>query len=174
MAELKIRTARHTTKVAAPPKRVYQLIANVDRWPRLFDSVLAVEHIGYDGTNERVRFWGTFGERRGSWVSARDVNPKRMWVRFRQERAAAPFASLGGLWLVVPKGSGSLVALDHYYRVVDDNPAAARHLERTIARSSTEMLDSVRVAAEAGDDAVDDRWFPLPDPAEGMEGVRLS
>ncbi|MCT2587979.1 aromatase/cyclase [Actinophytocola gossypii] len=171
MAELKIWTARHTTKVAAPPKRVYQLIANVDRWPRLFESVLAVEHIGYDGNSQRVRFWGTFGERRGSWVSARELNPKRLRVRFRQEHAAAPLASMGGIWLIVPKGSGSMVALDHYYRVVDDNPAAARHIEHTIARSSTSMLESLRTTAETDED---DRWLPLPDPALGLEGVRLS
>lgn len=169
--ELRIWTARHTTKVAAPPKRVYQLIANVDQWPRMFESVLAVEHLGYHGTNERVRFWGTFGEHRGSWVSAREINPKRMQVRFRQERSNAPLASLGGVWLVMPKGSGSEVVLDHYYRVVDNDLAAAQGLEQTIARSSTAMLASLRAAAEAD---ADDMWFPLPDAVRGMEGVRLT
>jgi uncharacterized protein YndB with AHSA1/START domain len=170
--ELRVWTARHTIKVAAPPKRVYQLVTNVDQWPRLFDSVLAVEHLGYHGTNERVRFWGTFGEHRGSWVSAREVNPKRMQVRFRDERSNPPLASLGGLWLVVPKGSGSQVVLDHYYRVVDNNVAEAQGLEQTIARSGNAMLAALREAAEAGD--TDDMWFPLPDPVRGLEGVRLT
>lgn len=173
MAELRIWTARHTIRVAAPPKRVYQLIANVDQWPRMFDSVLAVEHIGYDGTGERVRFWGTFGDRRGSWVSSREVNPRRLQVRFRQERSAPPFASLGGLWLVVPKGAGSLVALDHYYRVVDDDPVAAQRLDEAVGRYSGAMLASLRQVAEVG--LEDDMWFPLPDPVgEGLEGVKLT
>jgi aromatase len=173
MAELKIWTVRQTIRVAVPQKRVYQLIANVDQWPRMFDSVLAVEHVGYDGTCERVRFWGTFGDRRGSWVSSREVNPKRLQVRFRQERSTPPLESLGGLWLVVPKGDGSLVALDHYFRVVDDDPVTAQRLEETIGRSSAAMLGSLRDVAEHG--LEDDMWFPLPDPVgKGMEGVSLT
>ncbi len=167
--EQRIWTARHTVKVAASPKRLYQLIANVDNYPKLFEAVLAVEHLGYDGTNERVRFWGSFGEHRGSWVSLREVNPKRMRVRFRQERSSAPLASLGGLWMIVPKGSGSEVVLDHYYRVVDDNILAAQRIELTIGRSATSMLDSLHEVAEAGD--AFGMWYPLSDTVRGLEGV---
>lgn len=167
--EQRIWTARHTVRVATSPRRIYQLIANVDNYPKLFDGVLAVEHLGYDGTNERVRFWGTLGEYRGSWVSLREVNPKRMRVRFRQESSSAPLASLGGLWMVVPKGSGSEVVLDHYYRVVDDNVLAAQRIERTIGRSATSMLESLHAAVEAGD--AFGMWYPLSDSVRGLEGV---
>jgi uncharacterized protein YndB with AHSA1/START domain len=154
MAELMIRTVRDTIRVAAPPQRVYQLIANVDRWPHMFDTVLAVEHIGWHGSGERVRFWGAFGDRRGSWVSAREVNPKRLQLRFRQERAAYPLASLGGLWRVVAKGTGSQVTLDHYFTVVGDNPVEAARLAETIDASGVAMLAAVRRAAERVDDMV--------------------
>ncbi|HWM07350.1 MAG TPA: aromatase/cyclase [Actinophytocola sp.] len=172
MAELRIWTVRHTIKVAAPPKQVYQLIANVDRWPQIFDSVLAVEHIGYDRTGERVRFWGTFAERRGSWVSSREVNPKRLQVRFRRERSAHPFASLGGLWLVAPKGTGSTVALDHYYRIVDDDQIEAKRVDESIEDYSNTMLEAVRSAAELG--GLDDVWLPVPERmGESVEGLTL-
>jgi aromatase len=174
MAELRIRTVRDTIRVAAPPQRVYQLIANVDRWPRMFDTLLAVEHIGWHGSGERVRFWGTFGERRGSWVSSREVNAKRLQLRFRQERAAYPLASLGGLWLVVPKGTGSLVTLDHYFTVVADDPVETTRLAETITESGTEMLAAVRRAAEHGisDEHVDDMWLAMPNGVRDMaEGV---
>lgn len=169
MAELRIWTARHSIRVAAPPKRVYQLIANVDRWPRLFDPVLSVEHIGFDGTGERVRFWVRTDGRLRSWVSSREVNPKRLQVRFRRERSDGPLASLGGLWLVLPKGDGSLVALDHYYRVAGDDPAQAQRIEESITATSTAMLAAVREAAE-----LDDVWHPMPDQVpvdDKAEGV---
>ncbi len=170
MAELRIRTVRHTIRVAAPPQRVYQLVANVDHWPHMFDTVLAVEHIGWSGTGERVRFWGTFGERRGSWVSAREVNPRRMQMRFRQERAAHPLASLGGLWGIVPKGAGAVVTLDHYYTVVGDDPVEAQRLADTIGENATDMLAAVQRTAEHGipERRVDDVWLAVPDGVEGV------
>lgn len=170
MAGLRIRTTRHTIRVAAPPQRLYQMIANVDHWPHVFDSVLAVEHIGWSGTGERVRFWGTFGDRRDSWVSSREVNPKRMQLRFRQEGAAHPLASLGGLWIVVPKGVGAVVALDHYYTVVDDDPVEAKRLDETIDQTGIDMLDALRRAAEI--DGVGDLWLAVPaGPHDRTEGV---
>jgi hypothetical protein len=133
----------------------------VDRWPHIFDTVIAVKHIGWDGTGERVRFSGTFGDRRGSWVSSRELNPKRLQLRFRQEHAPHPLASLGGLWLVVPKGAGSLVVLDHYYTVVNDDPALARRLDKTIARNAVGLLAALRRAAETGD--TDGTWLAVPE-----------
>ncbi|GAB3458632.1 aromatase/cyclase [Actinophytocola sediminis] len=165
--EQRIWTARHTVRVAASPRRIYHLIANVDHYPRLFGEILSVEHLGYDGTNERVRFWGTFGDHRGSWVSLREINLKRMRVRFRQEHASAPLASLGGLWRVLPKGSGAEVVLDHYYRVVDDDIVAAQRLEQAIGRSAGAMLDALH---EVTDEDFG-MWPPFADAVRGLEGV---
>jgi aromatase len=121
-----------------------------------------------------VRFWGAFGDRRGSWVSSREVNPKRLQLRFRQERAAYPLASLGGLWRVVAKGTGSQVTLDHHFTVVDDNPVEAARLAETIAASSVAMLAAVARAAERGTvgERVDDMLLAVSDGIRGgMKGL---
>jgi aromatase len=157
MAELRIRTARHVVRVAAPPDRVYQLIAEVGNWPQVFDPIITVDRLGFDGTTERVRIWELVDGDVHSCVSHRQGNPSRMQVRFRQEGAPHPIASMGGLWLVVPKGNGCLVALDHYYRVVDDNPVDVRWLAQAIDRSSTAMLSALREAAEL--DGTPDLWL---------------
>ncbi|OLF17547.1 aromatase/cyclase [Actinophytocola xanthii] len=161
MTELSIWTARRSVTIAAPPRRVYQLVADIDRWPALFGAVRAVEHLGVDATGERLRLWGTVGGRTGSWLSSRAANPKRLQVRFRHESVLPPLVSLGGLWLVVPKGGGSHVELAHYFRVVDDSPAEASRLEQVIAATSGTLLASLREAAEG-------RWLPLAQPVEVM------
>lgn len=168
MAELRIWTSRHSIRVAAPPKRVYQAIVHVDRWPELFDSLEAVEHLGFDGTSERIRFWKRKGDRLSSWTSIREMNPKRLQVRFRQEHFDPPLASMGGLWFVVQKGSGSLVVLDHYYRVIDDDRAAAERLERAIAANSVTMLESLR--SELSSDT-NDIWLSLAEEISATGGV---
>jgi aromatase len=173
-ALLRVWTTRHTIRVAAPPKRVFQLIAHVDRWPRLFDTLVAVEHIGFNGTSERIRFWKKADGALRSWISARELNPKRLQVRFRQEDYPQPLVSMGGLWLVVPKGSGSVIALDHYYRVTGDDAVAARHFEEKLDAISTSMLQSLRHNAERGGQE-DDLWLSFAnrvnDSNDAAEGV---
>ena len=147
MTEMKIWTARQTVRVAAPPKRVYELIADVDGWPSVFASVTTVERLGFAGACERVRVVEDDGH---AWLSVRETNAKRLQVRFRHLDVPAPYASVGGLWLVVPKAAGAVVALDHYYRVVDDSPVTAARMARELAASGTRMLGTLRRTAEFG------------------------
>ncbi|MFL6124113.1 SRPBCC family protein [Actinophytocola sp.] len=150
MTELRIWTARHTTRVAAPPKRVFEVVANVDRWPALLAPLLAVEHLGFDGVCERVRFAQQVdGVTTTDLTMVRELNPKRMQVRFRQVDVRPPVATMGGIWVVVPKGRGALVALDHYYRVVDNDPVTAAAVERTIAAGSMSMLEALRQTVDS-------------------------
>jgi hypothetical protein len=148
MAELRIWTARNTIRVAAPPKRVFELVANVDRWPALIDPLAAVEHLGFDGVCERVRFVKQVDGVARDLTMVRELNPKRMQVRFRQVDVAPPVASLGGIWLVVPKGLGSMVAIDHYYRVTDNSAVTAARIEAEIAVESTTMLTALQRTME--------------------------
>src|SRR5439155_18144661 len=74
-------------------------------------------------------------------------------------------ASLGGLWLVLPKGSGSLVALDHYYRVVGDDPVEAEWLARNLERTAAAMLASLRDTAELGGE-LDELWVSGEDSVD--------
>jgi polyketide cyclase/dehydrase/lipid transport protein len=147
MTELRIWTTRHTIRVPAPPKRVFQLLAHIEGWPELFESLAAVERLGFEGTGERVRFWQNVDGQLRSWTSVRELNPRRMQVRFRQLELPAPLASMGEQWVVTPKGAGSVVVLDHYYRVVGDQ-ADALYVERDLDATSTAMLAGLRHHAE--------------------------
>lgn len=162
MADLRIRTARHTVRVAAPPKRVYQLIADVKRWPQIFEPTVSVEHLGFDGASERMRVWELVDGDVHTCVSHRELNPLRLQIRFRCQDPPRPVASMGGLWLVTPKGSGSLVTLDHHYRVVDDDPADAQWLANAIDRNSTAVLAALRETAELDGD-VEQLWLSCED-----------
>jgi aromatase len=148
MTELMIWTARHTVRVAAPPKRVFELIANVDRWPALLGRLVSVAHLGFDGACERVRFSQEVDGVPHELTMVRELNPKRLQVRFRQVDVRPPVASMGGFWLVTPKGLGSMVALDHYYRVVGNAPETAAGVEQEIAASARSMLAALRRTME--------------------------
>lgn len=151
MTQLRIWTARHSIRVAAPPKRVFELVADIDRWPGLFDAIESVEHLGFDGMCERVRVWKRVDGESTGWMSVRELNAKRLQVRFRELDFPPPFASMGGLLAVTPKRAGSVIALDHYYRVVGDQATTAARAERDISTNSMEMLNVLRQTAEVDD-----------------------
>lgn len=147
MAELRIWTTRQTVKVAAPPTRVFELLADIEGWPSVFDSVAAVERLGFDRGGERFRIVESTGN---TWVSVRETNAKRLQVRYRRTDPPAPLESMAGLWRVETKVTGVVVALDHYFRVADDSPETAAVAARRIAAIGTEMLGSLRRAADSG------------------------
>jgi aromatase len=148
MTELRIWTARQSIRVTAPPKRVFELVADIGRWPALFDSCVSVERLGFDGLRERVRYRTRHGDVLRDWTSVRELDPARLRIRFRHVDFPPPLASMGGRWLVVPKGTGSVIELDHYYRVADDDPATAAAVERDITTTGAAMLGALRQTAE--------------------------
>ena len=147
MAELKIWTTRQRVKVAALPKRVYELVVDIEGWPAVFDSVAAVEPLGTDRACERFRIVERSGN---SWISVREANQKRLQVRYRRLDPPAPLRSMAGLWRVETKAVGVVVALDHYYSVADDDAETAAEAARQITAIGTAMLDSLRRTAEFG------------------------
>jgi aromatase len=147
MAELKIWTTRQRFKVAAPPKRVYELLADIEGWPSVFDSVAAVEPLGIDRVLERYRIIERTGN---TWISVREANPKRLQVRYRRTDPPAPLKSMAGLWQVEPKVAGVVVSLDHYFRVADDRAETAAAAAQKITAIGAAMLTSLRRTAELG------------------------
>jgi aromatase len=160
MAELKIWTTRQRFKVAALPKRVYELVADIEGWPSVFDSIAAVEPLGTDRVCERFRIVERSGN---SWISVREENQKRLQVRYRRLEPPAPLRSMAGLWRVETKAVGVVVALDHYFSVADDSAETAAEAARHITAVGTAMLESLRRTAELG--AVPHLFRPGPDSA---------
>lgn len=148
MTELKIWTTRQTIKVAAPPKRVYALLAGIEGWPSLFDSIAAVEQLGPNRDTARFRIVETTGN---TWISTREANPKKLTVRYRRTNPPPPLESMAGLWRVETKVTGVVVALDHYFRVFDDSAETAAAAAEQIAARGTAMLTSLQRVADATD-----------------------
>lgn len=145
MAELKIWTTRQRFKVDAPPKRVYELVADIDGWPSVFDSVAAVEPLGIERDCQRFRIVEHGGN---SWISVREANPKRLQVRYRRTVPPAPLKSMAGVWRIEPKVVGVVVALDHYFSVAEDSAETAAVAARKIIAVGAGMLGSLRRTVE--------------------------
>ncbi|MDX2297283.1 MULTISPECIES: aromatase/cyclase [Streptomyces] len=144
----------HTITVAAPARRVFELIVDVGRWPETFPPTVHVQHVDRSGTRERIRIWATANGEVKTWTSRRELDHDRLRVSFRQEVSQPPVAAMGGEWIVETVDAGhTRVRLLHDFRAVGDDPQNVEWIERAIDRNSGAELNALRVAAERTGDA---------------------
>jgi aromatase len=141
----------HTIFIAAPPKTVYDLIADAGRWPYIFTPTVHVQRLYGTGTSERLRLWAVANGAVRSWISQRTMDPRDLRIRFRQESPAAPIASMAGEWVFVPlPDNATSVVLLHKFRAVDDDPGNIALITQAVDRNSTAELAALKTTAELG------------------------
>lgn len=139
----------HTVFVAAPPKVVYNLLADPARWPYIFSPIVHVERLAGGASDERLRLWAVANGAVRSWISRRTLDPNSLRIRFRQETPSAPVAMICGEWVLVPlPDNATSVVLLHEFRAVNDSPAATMLIKQAVDRNSTAQLAELKHIAE--------------------------
>lgn len=149
MPESDLFETEHQIKVSAAAETVYQLIADVAVWPRLFPPTVYVEHFERGDTHERIGIWATANGEVKNWISGRKLDPSALRVDYRQEVSQHPVAAMGGSWIVEPLSEDeSLVRLLHDYRAVNDDPATLDWIDNALNHNSEAELAALKEAAE--------------------------
>lgn len=139
----------HRIEVAAGPDAVYELVADVTRWPRVFGPTIHAEQLERTTHDERIRLWATANGDVKTWTSRREFQPQRRTVTFHQEVSQSPVASMRGDWIIEPLADGQTsVLLTHDYTAVDDVPDAEEWIARAVDRNSRAELASLKSAVE--------------------------
>ncbi|WP_199442838.1 aromatase/cyclase [Umezawaea beigongshangensis] len=155
------RHTAHSLVVAAPADRLYALVADVTRWPVIFEPSVHVQHLERGERAERFRLWALVGGEVLSWTSRRELDRAASRIAFRQERSQAPVASMGGVWRFTPlPGGRTEVVLEHDFTAVDDE-SAERVALAVDGNSTVELAALARIAEQ--DHAVDDLVFSFED-----------
>jgi aromatase len=149
MTEQPHREVEHEIAVRAPADEVYRLIADVANWPQIFPPTVYVKHLEHGDQDERIQIWATANGEPKTWISRRELDPKRRRIRFRQERSQPPVASMGGTWLIdATSPAECLVRLRHDYRAVDDDPRKLAWIDQAVDRNSRAELAALKTNAE--------------------------
>jgi aromatase len=144
------RHTRHEVTIEAPTDVVYDIVADVRRWPYTFPPTIHAERTELAGRDERIRIWALANGEAKSWHSRRVLDPDRRRVSFRQEVSTPPVAAMSGEWILRPlDGHRTHVTLTHDYRAVDDDPAGLDWIDRAVDRNSTSELAALAAAAAA-------------------------
>jgi len=144
-----IRNVEHEITVSAPSGRVYQLIADVDKWPEIFPPTVHAECADQDDSSELIRIWATANGTAKTWTSRRQHDTERMSIAFRQERSQHPVGGMGGKWVVEPISDAQCrVRLLHDYFALSDDPADLDWISQAVDRNSTAELHALKASAE--------------------------
>lgn len=143
----------HTVDIAAPARRIYEVIADVTTWPGHFPPTVLAERVAFDGTEERIRIWAIANDRLKSWESIRRLNEDAGTIEFEQARPSHPVAAMGGTWRINERpGGGCRVVLTHHYAAAGDDPEALALIDRAVDNNSKSELAALGRAAERAAD----------------------
>jgi aromatase len=139
----------HQIDVSAPPQAVFDLLADVTNWPRIFPPSVHVDRSEQDGDEERIHIWATANGTVKGWTSRRWLDRERLRIRFRQEVSQPPVAGMGGQWRIEPlPDGGARVRLDHDFQAVGNNAEEVSWILQAVDRNSTAELTALRTVAE--------------------------
>ncbi|MFJ9721240.1 aromatase/cyclase [Streptomyces sp. NPDC101209] len=139
------REVEHEITIDAPAAAVYDLLADVTHWPRIFPPTIHVDRLETDGAEERIRIWATANGQAKNWTSRRTLDPGRLTITFRQEVPAPPVKHMGGTWIIEPLGAAACsVRLLHDYSALGDDPHDLLWIERAVEKNSTSELAALK------------------------------
>jgi aromatase len=144
----------HRIDVAVVPDAVFDVLADVGRWPQILPATVHAERVATEGRRERIRIVATAGETVKSWESLRVIDADTRSIAFRQIQFQRPIGHMEGRWEVRDNGAGgSTVVLGHRFAANDSGRRAWLH--DVVDENSRVELDALRTALEtapAGDD----------------------
>lgn len=145
----------HEITVDAPAVRVYELIADVEKWPNMFDPTVHAVRVEQDGESERIRIWATANDSVKTWTSRRQLDPRALSIGFRQDKSQHPVGGMGGTWAIEPLTESTCrVRLLHDYFAASDDPADLDWITKAVDRNSTKELRALKSTAEVGGSAL--------------------
>ncbi|MEV7088428.1 aromatase/cyclase [Streptomyces sp. NPDC093085] len=162
----RLHRAEHTLTVDAPADVLYGLVADVTRWPAVFEPTVHVSHLERTARAERFEIWAEVNGRVAHWTSRRVLDPVRRYVSFRQDHSTPPVTTMSGGWHFreLPDGATEIV-LRHRFAVQDDDPEAVAAVTAALDRNGARELAALaRVAA--GPYPVEDLVFSFSDRVE--------
>jgi aromatase len=150
------RQVEHTIQVSAPAEAIYELIAEVRNWPRIFPPTIHVDYTHKGERDEHIRIWATANGEAKNWSSRRMLEPERLRINFEQVVSAPPVAYMGGAWLIEElPGGDSLVRLLHEYRALGDDPDGLAWIDQAVDHNSRSELGALKDNVEAAHRARD-------------------
>ena len=151
--------AEHEITVGAPAADIYDVIAEVRHWPRIYPPTIYADRIETGEREERIRIWATANGEAKTWTSRRTLDPERRRITFRQEVSSPPVAFMAGTWIVEQLSqSESRIRLLHEFRAVDGDADGLKWISEAVDRNSRSELAGLKRTLERAQLAGEDHF----------------
>ncbi len=149
MKQPRIHNMEHTRVVNAPPEVLYELVADVTRWPVIFGPSVHVRHLQRGAADERFQLWALVNGQVKNWTSRRTLEASGLRITFEQEHSQAPIVSMGGTWSFHPvPGGRTQVVLEHRFSA--NKQQVIDWIAGAVDRNSEDELAALGRVAELG------------------------
>lgn len=148
--------AEHEIAVDAPAQRVYEVLADVQRWPLMFDLTVHGEIAERDGQDERIRVWSATNDGAArTWTSRRHHDPEKLTIGFHPDKTRPPIGGMTGTWAVEPLTDDTCrLRILHDFFPATDDPADLDWINNALDRNTGVELAKVKARAESLDSPV--------------------
>jgi ribosome-associated toxin RatA of RatAB toxin-antitoxin module len=144
----------HTVTVEATADVVYEVLADVEGYARLFPPTESVTMLEETETHQIARLVVDVSGQRQSWVSRRDLDRERRTIAYRQLENAPMVAFMGGEWRALPlDGCRTQLVITHDFAArptknVPSQEQATELLRAAVENNSHADLAAVRHESE--------------------------
>jgi aromatase len=142
----------HSVSILAPAATVYDILADVGRWPLCFPPTIHAERAWGTDKHEQIKIWALANGQPRTWTSRRVLDKSARRIAFRSETPQPPVQSMEGTWILAEVAPDETeVRLLHDFSLLTEDPAGREWVDHAVEANSTAELGSLKVAAESPD-----------------------
>lgn len=149
----------HSAEIDAPIESVYDMCANVLKWPEYFPPCKKVRIISEDGMVQLIEITAQSNETEFTWQSERVLHPDSYRIDFEQYKPSPLLKCMQGSWRMLGLSKGTLLVLEHRFETkekvegivdtVHSEKEAIAFMHRTIENNSKKELNSIKKVLES-------------------------
>ena len=110
----------HSIEIDTEIEKVYNVCANVLKWPEYFPPCKKAKIITENGNQQLIEITAKSNEEEFTWQSERILYPKNYRIEFHQSTPGPLVKYMQGIWHVFKLNRGVLLSLQHTFEVKDN------------------------------------------------------
>lgn len=148
----------HAIEIDAEIEKVYELCANVLKWPVYFPPCKKAKILSEEANMQVIEITAQSNDTEFTWQSERSLYPNHYRIDFHQSKPSPLVKYMQGTWQAIKLNKGVLLTLEHVFEIKDNvegivenvanNEEALVFMHRSIEDNSRKELSAIKQILE--------------------------